>query len=318
MKIFGSEQTAPLAGERPVVALGVFDGVHKGHRAIISVLLEHARKISAPALAVTFERHPRAALGRSAPPGICGLAARLRLLEKTGLDAAWVIPFTPAFSRLSARDFAEEFFCRRLNARAVALGETAVFGHGREGNAGNLAAWAAEWDMKVMPVPPLPVNGAVASSTAVRLAVGAGNLELAAEFLGRSFSVEGTVVAGQGRGAKLGFPTLNLDPHHELRPPGGVYLTLALIDGERLPSLTNIGRPPTEREIASGVSDLLIETHLLNYQGDLYGRTAEIEFLRKMRGVLRFSRESDLVSRVRADLDEARRWFAARPELRHG
>ncbi|MDR3077760.1 MAG: riboflavin biosynthesis protein RibF [Planctomycetota bacterium] len=314
MKIFGAEQTAPLAGERPAVTLGAFDGVHKGHRAIIDVLLAYARKISAPALAITFEQHPRAALGRSAPPAICGLEARLRRLEEAGLDAAWVMPFTPAFSRLPARGFAKEFFRRRLAARAVALGETAVFGHGREGSAKTLAAWAADCDMEVIPVPPLPIHGAIASSTAIRLAVGAGNLALAAEFLGRPFSVEGTVVAGQGRGAKLGFPTLNLDPHHELRPPPGVYLTLAEINGESLPSLTNVGRPPTEMEIEAGVSDLLIETHLLDYQGDLYGRTAEIMFLRKMREVIRFSRESGLICRVREDLNEARKWFASRPE----
>ncbi|MDR2392108.1 MAG: riboflavin kinase, partial [Planctomycetota bacterium] len=128
------------------------------------------------------------------------------------------------------------------------------------------------------------------------------------------FTVEGTVVHGQGHGRKLGFPTLNIDPHHELRPPPGVYLTRTRIGGRTLPSLTNIGRPPTEREIETGLSDFLIETHLLDYEADLYGQKAEMVFVRKTRDVRRFVRESDLVRQVHSDLLQARRWFAEHPE----
>ncbi len=314
MKIFGANDDCPLSELRPAATLGVFDGVHLGHRAIIDDLLATARKIGAPALAVTFNPHPRLALGRSAPPGICSLEARLRRLAEAGLDAVWVLPFTQELSRVAGRDFAEEYFHRRLSARAVVLGEAAVFGRDREGNAKNLAEWAANWNIRVRAVPPLVVNGTVVSSTAVRLAVQSGELDKAAALLGRRPSVEGTVVRGQGNGRHLGFPTLNLDPHHELRPPPGVYLTRAVLDGAALPSVTNFGRPPTEAEIEAGLTDFLIETHLLDYRGDLYGRTVEVFFHPKLRDVMRFGRTSGLVRRVDQDLNAARQWFVDHPE----
>jgi riboflavin kinase/FMN adenylyltransferase len=314
MKIFGAEDRNPLADARPAVTLGVFDGVHLGHRAIINVLLAAARKISAPALAITFHPHPRAALGRSAPPGICSLETRLARLDEAGLDAVWVLPFTQDLSLMSGRDFAEEFFRRRLAARAVVMGETAFFGCGRDGDARSLALWSRDWDMRILTAPALPVHGAIVGSTAIRLAVQTGDLGRAAEFLGRPFSLEGTVVHGQGHGRKLGFPTLNLDPHHELRPPPGVYLTRTRVAGRSLPSLTNIGRPPTEAEIEAGLSDFLIETHLLDFDADLYGRTVEVVFSGKIRDVMRFDREADLARQVTGDIDQAKRWFASHPE----
>ncbi|MCC8191025.1 MAG: riboflavin biosynthesis protein RibF [Planctomycetes bacterium] len=309
MRIYDIRSDAPLAERRPAVTLGVFDGVHRGHQAIISRLLAVARERGAPALAITFSPHPRLALGRAAPPAICSLERRLELLGEAGLDAVWVIPFTAELAGISAQVFAEEYFHRRLHAGAVVLGEAAVFGRGRDGNAASLAKWAVGWDMPVLAVPPLVLDGGVVSSTAIRLAVQAGDLDRARRFLGRQVSVAGTVVHGQGHGRTLGFPTLNLDPHHELRPPAGVYLTTAAIDGTLRPSVTNIGRPPTEMEIEAGLSDFLIETHLLDYEGDLYGRTAEVFFHRKIRDVMRFRDASELVGQVRRDLRLARDWF---------
>ncbi len=310
MRIFTARDECPLAERRPAVTMGVFDGVHRGHRLIIEHLRRAARKIASPALAITFAPHPRQALGRAAPPGICSLERRLALLGDAGLDAAWVLPFTPEFARIPAPVFAEEYFHRRLNAGAVVLGESAVFGQGRDGNAGTLAGWAEAWGTLVEGVPPLMADGAVVSSTAVRLAVREGRLGRASSFLGRPVSVEGTVVHGQGHGRKLGFPTLNLDPHHELRPPPAVYLTVAVIDGAARPSITNIGRPPTESEIEAGLRDFLIETHLLDFDDDVYGKTAEVFFLRKKRDVMHFPALEDLVGQVGKDLDAARKWFA--------
>ena len=185
-----------------------------------------------------------------------------------------------------------------------------MFGRGREGTVPRLAEWAASWNMLVEGVPPVLIDGATVSSTAVRLAVQEGRLDRAAAFLGRLFSVEGTVVHGQGHGRKLGFPTLNIDPHHELRPPPAVYLTVAVMDGREYPSITNIGRPPTEQEIEAGLKDFLIETHLLDFDGDVYGKTAEVFFVRKTRDVMHFSSLEDLARQVETDLAGAREAFA--------
>lgn len=314
MQIFGPEDDCPFCQRRPAVTMGVFDGVHRGHQAIISQLRQTASKNGSPSLAITFSPHPRQALGRAAPPGICSLERRLELLGEAGLDGVWVLPFSQEFSRKSGPVFAEEFFHRRLNAKAVVLGAAAVFGRGREGSARTLAQWSANWDMEVVAVPPVLEGGGMVSSTAIRLAVQEGRLDLAASYLGRRVSVEGTVVHGQGHGRKLGFPTLNIDPHHELRPPPGVYLTRAIMDGVDHPSVTNIGRPPTETEIEAGLRDFLIETHLLDFHGDLYGRTAEVMFYHKSRDVMRFADIRDLQCRVQQDLAEARVWFDANPE----
>lgn len=315
MLIFTANDDCPLADRRPAITMGIFDGVHLGHRRILDTLKQAAREADSPAMVITFSPHPRQAIGRAAPPGICSLERRLELLGEAGVDAVWVIPFTAEFARTPARRFAEEFFHLRLNASSVVLGEAASFGQNREGTMPKLAAWATTWNMRVIPVPPLMIDGSVISSTAIRLAVQTGKLERAALFLGRRFSVEGSVVHGQGHGAKLGFPTLNLDPHHELRPPPAVYLTRCVIDGVPHPSITNIGRPPTEPEIEAGLMDFLIETHLLDIHRDLYGKIAEVEFIRKTRDVMHFSDLSQLVEQVQSDLEDARVWFKNHPEV---
>ncbi|MCC8165913.1 MAG: riboflavin biosynthesis protein RibF [Planctomycetes bacterium] len=310
MLVFDQRNECPLADRRPAVTMGVFDGVHRGHQKILAELGAIAKDFGGPSLAITYSPHPRQALGRAAPPGICSVEKRLELLDAAGLDAVWLLTFTPEFAEKSGMDFAEEFFHRRLNAGAVVLGEAASFGNGRDGTIPALREWAKPWGTRVIGVPPLTVDGSVVSSTAVRLAVQAGNLGLAADYLGRRVSVQGMVVHGQGHGHKLGFPTINLDPFHELRPPPAVYLTKTVMDGVEYHSITNIGRPPTEQEIAAGLRDFLIETHLLDFDQDVYGKSVEIFFYHKTRDVMHFSSLDDLVVQVKHDLDAAREWFA--------
>ncbi|MDR1611836.1 MAG: riboflavin biosynthesis protein RibF [Planctomycetota bacterium] len=310
MRLYTAHDSAPLAEHRPAVTLGVFDGVHLGHRAILRDLVETARGLGAPSLAITFSPHPRQTLGRSAPPSITDMETRLKLLAETGIDAAWTLGFTPEIAALTGREFAEEYFHRRLDASAVVLGELAHFGKGRDGNVRRLADWSANWNMRIASTPPLVAGGAPVSSTRVRLAAQSGDIDLASELLGRRLSVVGTVVHGQGLARTLGFPTLNLDPHHELKPPPGVYVTSVEVGGASHPSVTNVGRPPTEAEIEAGIKDFLIETHLLGYDGDLYGAVAEVSFIKKTRDVMRFASQEALRERVESDLAAAERFFA--------
>ncbi|MCC8116822.1 MAG: FAD synthetase family protein, partial [Planctomycetes bacterium] len=193
MLVYDQRNECPLADRRPAVTMGVFDGVHRGHQKILAELGAVATEIGGPSLAITNSPHPRQARGRAAPPGICIVEKRLELLDAAGLDAVWLLTFTPEFDEKSGKDFAEEFFHRRLNAGAVVLGEAASFGNGRDGTVPALRKWAEPWGTRVVGVPPLTVDGSVVSSTAVRLAVQAGNLGLASDYLGRRVSVQGMV-----------------------------------------------------------------------------------------------------------------------------
>lgn len=300
-----------MAADRPVVTLGVFDGLHRGHQAIIDVLTRLAQERGAPSLALTFTVHPRTVLGRSAPPLIASLEKRLELFRQAGLDAVWLLDPNREFFRLSAHAFAQSFFRERLRVGGVVLGDGARFGRARGGSVEELKTWGAAWEIPIVSTPAFCLEGVRVSSTAVRLAVQAGDLARASRFLGRAVAVTGTVVHGQGLARAYGFPTLNLDPHHELRPPPGVYRTRTRTRGELHASLTNVGRPPTDAEIASGLGDLMIETHLLDYDADLYGEVAEILFLEKIREVERFASPTELIRQVGLDLAEARRRFAA-------
>ena len=310
MHIFTAKDSTPLAHKRPAATLGVFDGVHRGHQTILASLTATAREFGAPSLAITFAQHPRQTLGRSAPPAITTLERRLELMAEAGLDAVWVLDFTPEIAALPGREFAEEYFHRRLHASAVILGEAARFGKGRDGAADSLADWSADWEMTVKATPAFLIDGVKVSSTGVRLAVLSGALDQAASSLGRPFSVIGTVVHGQGLAKPYGFPTLNLDPHHELRPPAGVYITKAYVEGNEYASITNVGRPPTDAEIDAGLGDLMIETHLLDYSGDLYGTVAEIAFYEKTRDAMRFANPADLIAQVHRDMAQVRQRFA--------
>ncbi len=314
MRIFTDKDECPPPDARPVATLGVFDGVHRGHQKIFHdvVALSHAHNV--PSLAITFCRHPRLALGRSAPPLITSLEKRLDLIEKTGIDAVWLLDFSHELALMPAQVFAKEYFHDRLNASAVVLGEAARFGYGRDGNAGVLSGWAKSWKMQVKPVPALYQDGVRISSTAVRLAVQSGDLDKAMIYLGRRFSVLGTVVHGQGLARTYGFPTINLDPHHELRPPSGIYATTVAVGQKVFPSVTNVGRPPTDKEIQDGLGDFMIETHLLGFDGDLYGSDAEVLFVAKLRDILRFADADGLIRQVRIDMEAARDYFDIFPQ----
>ncbi len=311
MHVFTSKDYAPLAGQRPALTIGVFDGVHRGHQTIFKELIDNAKEMAVPAMAITFSQHPRLTLGRSAPLSIHSLENRLRLMERAGLNATWVLDFSPEMAVLPGWDFSNLYFHERLDSSLVVLGQGAHFGRDRDGNAHNLAKWAKNWHMKVIPVPALIVDGTRVSSTAIRLAVQSGNLDRAEQFLGRRFSVIGTVVHGQGLAKSYGFPTLNLDPHHELRPPAGVYVTTAQVGGKEYPSVTNVGRPPTDAEIEAGLGDFMVETHLLGYDGDLYDQVAEVFFIKKIRDVMRFAEPTGLIRQVRLDMAEAKDYFKA-------
>lgn len=291
----------------PAVTLGVFDGVHEGHRAILGALAEAARRAGGERVVVTFDRHPRGLLTGDAPPAITSLEHRLVLFERAAIDAAVVLRFDAALAAMSAEEFLRDILVGRIGARAIVLGADGHFGKGRAGGIALLEARRATYGYELCSVPLLEAGAReVVSSTAIRRAVKEGRLDDAARMLGRPVSLLGRVERGQGRGRTIGFPTANLALHQELTPPRGVYLGRVEVDMVRYPALVNFGvRPTFTADGSEGPPRELVEVHLLGFGGTLYGRVLEVELIRRLRDERRFASVDELVAQIRRDRDEA-------------
>ncbi len=293
------EQERPL--ERSVATLGVYDGVHRGHAAVIRRLVREAEALSCPAVVVTFSRHPAAVVEGERRPSITSVDHRLRLMEKMSVDLCVVVEFTEETARTGAREFAQEVFCTLLGAEVLVLGFNCRFGHRGEGD----TALLREMGFEVVEVAPVMVDGRTVSSTAVREAVREGDLERASRLLGRPFSLYGTVVAGEDRGEGLGYPTANLDLHNEAVPPEGVYAVWAYVDDRPRPAVVSIGTRPTFHPEPD--AETVVEVHLIDFAGDLYGTDLEVQFVQRLRGQRVCSGAEELEDLIADDVRRTRR-----------
>ena len=274
------------------VAIGVFDGVHVGHRQVI----EGADTV------LTFEPHPLRVLHPDAAPKlIMPFEIKRDVIEGLGVEEFIVIPFDDEFSTIAAEDFCSQVLVQALGARSVSVGENFRFGAKARGDDQMLAS-RDEFETRVVPL--VEVDGEIVSSTRVRSLVAAGEIEAATRCLGAPFLLEGTVVEGDERGRKLGFPTANIVPSDDLVCPGhGVYAAFA--DG--LPAAVNVGVRPTF-ETGRG---LLVEAYLIDFDGDLYGRTLRIAFISRLRGERRFAGVEELIAQMHRDVEMARELCAS-------
>ncbi|HVY62740.1 MAG TPA: riboflavin biosynthesis protein RibF [Planctomycetota bacterium] len=289
----------------PAVTLGVFDGVHEGHRTILGALAEAAARTGGEKVVVTFDRHPRALLTGDAPPTITSLEHRLVLFERAGIDAAVVLRFDARLAAMTAEEFLRDVLVGRIGARAIVLGADSHFGKDRVGSIAFLEERRERYGYELVSVPLLQAAAAgaeVVSSTAIRRAVREGRLADAARMLGRPPSLLGRVERGDARGRTIGFPTANLALHQELAPPRGVYVARVEVDLVRYRALVNIGVRPTFK---TGELRELVEVHLLGFEGSLYGRVLEVELVRRLRDERRFASVDDLVAQLRRDRDAA-------------
>jgi riboflavin kinase/FMN adenylyltransferase len=297
-----------LRETRPVcAALGFFDGVHLGHQAVLAQAMADAREQGGLPVVVTFDVHPSAVLAPDhAAPLLYPLEKRLETLEECGMGAALLLHFDAALSRVGAREFVQRLAASFGRLSSVSVGVNFGFGHRRSGNLDLLRDMCGELGFKVHGVAPVDQEGQAISSTRVRELVLRGRFELAGKLLGRPYHLAGRVIGGDRRGRQLGFPTANLDVAGLAIPPNGVYATRAWAGGERHPSVTNIGRRPT---VATPGSPVTVETHLLDFAGDLYGQPVELEFLAKLRDEIKFSSLQELQTRIEADTAAARGCF---------
>ncbi len=283
------------------VAVGNFDGVHLGHVALIAGAGAQAREFDGPAVAVTFDPHPRDVLRPDlAGPLLTTNADRCRLLQEGGADHVFVLRTTPELLHLTAPEFFNEVLRQRLAVRALVEGANFGFGRDRQGNIQTLAELCGPAGIPLTVVPPVTVDGGEASSSRVRNALLRGDVEEAAKVLGRPYRLHGTTAVGQRRGRTLGFPTANLDPLQNLAPGDGVYAVRVYFGEEMWPGAANIGPNPTFGENARKV-----EVHLIGFEGDLYGQPAG-GGLRPPTGDTRpFKNREDLMGQLRRDIFQA-------------
>ena len=307
MRIVRTLDAFPSDARPSVVALGVFDGVHLAHRAILDRAVARARQGGGTAVACTFDPHPAEVLQPDrAPLPIMTLDERLTLIAVSGIALSVVVPFTPAVAAIEPETFVTDILGGQLGAREVVVGFNHRFGHRARGDAALLREVGARVGLHAEIVPPMDVDGTPVSSSAIRAALQRGDVAGAARMLGRPYFVAGEVVEGAGRGRVLGFATANLAPERPLLTPPGVYACRFVVDGANHAAVVNAGVRPTFEEKV-----FTIEAHLLDFTGDLYGRRARLDFVARVREERKFPSVEALKAQVALDVEEARRALAS-------
>lgn len=308
MRVHRGTGSLPAEARGAAVAIGNFDGVHLGHRAVIERARAHARHLGVPLGVVTFEPHPREVLDpERAPARLTPFARKAELLRELGIERLYVLRFGPALMRLAAEAFVAEILVDRLGVRAVVTGEDFRFGYRRAGDVGLLSALARRFGFAWAAVPKFVVDGDICSSTRIRAALEAGEVAAAARLLGHAYEVRGGVVAGDGIGRELGYPTANLRPAgcRPLLPANGIYAVRAAVRRERgwrwHPAVASLGTRPT-----FGGVERRLEVHLLDGRHELYGCRLRVAFLERLREERRFATVEELLAEMARDCARAR------------
>ena len=288
-----------------VVTIGVFDGVHVGHREIIDKVVASARKLKAASVVITFNPHPAKVLRTNCNiPSLISLNHRIRLIEALGVDILVVVKFTRSFSKMSPGKFIKNILVDKLHVKQIYVGENFYFGKGAEAGAEILRRFSSRYAFKVTAVKPVKMLGHIVSSSLIRKSILNGRLYKAANLLGRSVSVFGTVVKGSGIAQGLGCPTANINPHHEVIPPRGVYAVRARFGNKKFGGIVNIGFRPTFYSPRD--EEPTIEVHIFGYTGNLYDKDIEIYFVKKIRDERKFRSKAMLIRQIEKDIREAR------------
>jgi len=289
----------------PVIALGNFDGLHRGHLKIIERVKRGAAEHGGTPMAMTFDPHPpRIVRPDKAPPLLMTKAQRLEALHRAGVTCVAVVRFTKELSQWDADTFVRKVLVEWLRVSEVWVGANFLFGHDRTGTFSVLRGLGQSYGFRADKIDPVRYKDFVVSSTRIRRLVAEARMDEAAALLGRAYYVDGTIVEGRRRGRELGFPTANLETRNELVPPNGVYATIMTIDGVVHGGVTNIGMRPT-----FGETTPTIETHVLDYSGNLYGHTVRLAFVQRLRDERRFEDVDALRAQIDADKRRAERLF---------
>jgi riboflavin kinase / FMN adenylyltransferase len=293
----------PGAARGGAVAIGNFDGVHRGHIEIVKRLLQRATDVGGPAMVFTFDPHPvRLLRPKQCPPPLTWTERKAELLAAHGVDWIVAYPTDEALLALSAADFFRRIVREVLDARALVEGPNFYFGHNREGNVDRLRELASGAGITLDVVEPVEIGGAIVSSSRVRDLIRAGDVEQARQMLAVPYRIRGMVTHGAGRGAKIGFPTANLGAVDTLLPAEGVYAGRAWFDGASFPAAMNLGPSPTFGDATSRV-----EVHVVGLEDPLYGQPMEVDFLARLRDIRPFASVDTLVEQIQHDVAETKR-----------
>jgi riboflavin kinase/FMN adenylyltransferase len=287
----------------PVLTIGNFDGVHKGHLVLFEKVKERAKAIGGQSAVMTFEPHPiRVMKPGNGPLLITPTSQKLDLIARAGIEVLFILPFTREFAAISAEDFVKDILVEKIGVKEIVVGYDYTFGRNREGNTRVLMDMGEKFGFAVHHIGPVHIDHTLVSSTSIRKLVEEGNLSEAKKLLGRDYQIQGTVVRGQNRGGTLlRCPTANLQVVDELLPKKGVYAVTVLIDGKTYEGVTNVGYNPT-----FGNSALSLETHILDFHGDLLGKTMRVNFLQRLRDEKTFDSIGALSDQIAQDVEQAR------------
>jgi riboflavin kinase/FMN adenylyltransferase len=299
-----NELKEPL--KNPVLTIGNFDGVHKGHLVLFDRVKARAKAINGQSAVMTFEPHPiKVMQPGNGPPLITPIKQKLDLISDAQIDVILCIPFTRQFASISAEEFVQDILVDRLGIKEIVVGYDYTFGFKRQGNINLLQELGEKLGFKVHVVDAIHLDNALVSSTSIRELVQAGNLSEAKKLLGRDYQICGTVVKGKNRGGRLlGFPTANLKLIDELIPKGGVYAVTAIINDKIYYGVTNIGYNPT-----FGDEALSVETHLLDFSRDILGETIKVNFIKRLRAEKTYGSVEELADQIAKDVQEAKELF---------
>ena len=295
--IFGLEKIKKF--KKPVVALGVFDGVHRGHRFILRQTIKKAREIGGTSIAVTFYPHPQA------QKSLYSLEHRLSLIAEIGIDVCIVIKFDRAFSRIPAAEFIEKILVGKLGASVIYVGKNFRFGRSAEGDCRLLKKNAKVFGYAFRSFDVIRTKRYPVSSTYIRKLITQGDLTAAEKLLSRPVAVFGTVIKGISLARKLGFPTANIDPHHEILPPSGVYAVRVILDSDIFNGVCNIGTKPTlitKPDELGSAPQKHIEVYIFDFNKNIYGKDMEIQFVKRIRNELKFPSLELLAEQIKKDI----------------
>ncbi len=294
-----------------IATIGNFDGIHRGQRAIIDRVVARARELGVPAVVITFDPHPLTVLRpEQAPVRLTTPEQKEALLEEAGADVVLILRFTPELARVPARQFVRELLQSRLGLREIHVGQSFVFGHNREGDLELLQEMGEELGFQAFGVDEVVWSGERISSTRIRRSISEGKVEDATAMLGRAYAISGMIARGDRMGKRLGWPTINLASDHKLLPYDGVYAGRVYFPSfpATFDCVTNIGTRPTVYENYQRV----VESHVLDFKADVYGKRAEVSFCKRLREERIFPSVMDLSAQIARDVEAAREYFARR------